>query len=365
MQCFAKRNIRRFVFAAFVLPPWSVLAQSPQDYPARPIRIVVPLTAGSAADVLARRLALKMNENWAQPVVVENRPGAGTTLGAGIVAKAAPDGYTLLINSAAFAASAAIYARLPYDPIKDFAPVSQLAIAPIVVVAAPSLGAKSIKDLVELAKQKPGQINFGSAGVGSSTHFAGEQFKLAAGLNAVHVPYKGPSEALLDVTTGRIQYSLSPLVPVLPFIRDGKLLALGVTTAQRSLVLPDVPTIAEAGLSDYEYEDWWGAFAPNQTPSEIVDKINKEIARILELPDISSAMARPVTFSNGHLVTAGMAVECQQATCRSLSRGLQRNRRRYCGLNSLTSGHQTFCSFSMNALVSAGVMFRIGTPRSA
>src|SRR5262249_39852358 len=152
------------------------------------------LSAGSAADILARRLALAMAENWGRPVVVENRPGAGTTLGTDIVAKAAPDGHTLLINSAAFAASAAIYQKLPYDPLKDFAPVTQVAIAPIVLVVAPSLGAKSIKELIEAAKGQPGRINFGSAGVGSSTHFAGEQFKVAAGLNVVHVPYKGPSE---------------------------------------------------------------------------------------------------------------------------------------------------------------------------
>ena len=202
-----------------------------------------------------------MGESWGQTVVVENRPGAGTTLGADVVAKAAPDGHTLLMNSAAFAVSAAVYQKLPYDPLKDFAPVSQVAAAPIVVVVAPTLGVKSIKDLIALAKAQPGQINFGSSGVGSSTHFAGEQFKLAAGLNVVHVPYKGPSEALLDTATGRIQYFPSPLVPALPFINDGKLLALGVTTAQRSPTLPR-PTVAEAGLPGYEYQDWWACSHP-------------------------------------------------------------------------------------------------------
>jgi tripartite-type tricarboxylate transporter receptor subunit TctC len=272
-----------------------------QAYPTRPVHMIVPLSAGSAADILARQVAVKMSESWGQPVVVENRPGAGTTLGADAVAKAAPDGYTLLVNSAAFAASAAVYPRLPYDPLKDFAPVSRLAIAPIVVVVAPSLGARSIKDLIEIAKGQPGRINFGSSGVGSSTHFAGEQFKLAAGLNVVHVPYKGPSEALLDTMTARIQYSLSPVVPALPFIRDGKLLALGVTTAQRSPMLQDVPTIAEAGPPGYEYQDWWGVFAPSATPPAIIDKIGKEIARILELPDVTKqllnqgAEARPST----------------------------------------------------------------------
>lgn len=282
---------RRLVFSglsAFAAMP--ALAQSPEDFPGRSVRLVVPLTPGSAADILARRLAQKMNENWGQPFVVENRPGAGTTLGASMVAKAVPDGYTLLVNSAAFAASAAIYAKLQYNPLTDFAPISQVAIAPIVIVAAPSLGAKSIKDLVALAKQKSGQISFGSAGVGSSTHFAGEQFKLAAGLNVVHVPYKGPPEALLDAVTGRIQYCVSPLVPALPFIRDGKLLALAVTTGRRSVMLPDVPTVAEAGVSGYEYQDWWGIFAPAATPRVVTEKIGKEVARILELADVRKQM---------------------------------------------------------------------------
>jgi tripartite-type tricarboxylate transporter receptor subunit TctC len=157
-------------------------------------------------------------------------------------------------------------------------------------VASPSLGARSIKDLIELAKRQPGKINFGSAGVGSSTHFAGEQLKLAAGLDVVHVPYKGPPEALLDTMTGRIQYSMAPLLPALPFIRDGKLLALGVTTVQRSPMLQDVPTVAEAGLPDYEYQDWWGVFAPAATPRPVIDRISKEVVRILGLPDITKQL---------------------------------------------------------------------------
>src|SRR5262245_5656964 len=181
---------RQFLYlaAATAVLPASALPARAQTYPTRPVRIIVPLTAGSASDILARQLATKMGESFSQPVVVENRPGAGTTLGADAVAKAAPDAHTLLINSASFAASAAIYQKLPYDPLKYLAPITQVAIAPIVVMVAPSLGAKSVSDLVELAKSQAGRMNFGSAGVGSSTHFAAEQFKLAAGLNAVHVP---------------------------------------------------------------------------------------------------------------------------------------------------------------------------------
>jgi tripartite-type tricarboxylate transporter receptor subunit TctC len=297
---FIRRQFLQLAATTIALPFLSRLAGA-QAYPTRPVHMIVPLSAGSAADILARQLAMKLGETWGQSIIVENRPGAGTTLGADAVAKAAPDGHTLLVNSASFAASAAMYSKLPYDPLKDFAPITQIAIAPFVVVAAPSLGAKSIKTLVELAKAKPGQLNFGSAGVGTSSHFAAEQFKLSAGLNVVHVPYKGPPEALLDTTTGRIQYFLSPLLPALPFIRDGRLLALGVTTAQRSSALQDVPTVAESGLLGYEYQDWWGVFAPAATPRTVIDKIGKDFARVLELPDVRQQLlsqgveARPNT----------------------------------------------------------------------
>jgi tripartite-type tricarboxylate transporter receptor subunit TctC len=284
-----RRSFLHLAAGAAALPAVSRIARA-QTYPTRSVRIIVPLSPGSAADILARQIATKLSDNWSQPVIVENRPGAGTTVGADAVARAAPDGHTLLINSAAFAASAAIYPKLPYDPLKDFAPVSQVATAPIVVVAAPSLGAKSIQGLIELANGRPGGINWGSAGVGSSTHFAGEQLKLAARFDAVHVPYKGPPEALLDTMTGRIQCALSPILPALPFIRDRKLLALGVTTAQRTSILQDVPTVTEAGVADYEYQDWWGIFAPSATPPAVIDKIGKEVARILETPDVKEQL---------------------------------------------------------------------------
>lgn len=285
MRGFGRRDLYGLLAPLSVLP-WSALAQTSKEFPTRSVRIVVPFTPGSASDVLARRMAQKMSEGWAQPVLVENCPGAGTTLGTGIVAKAPPDGTTLLVSSAAFAASAAIYTNLPYDPLKDFAPISQLAAAPIVLVVAPSLEVRSIKELVERARQKPGQLTFGSAGIGSSTHFAGEQFKLATGIDVVHIPYKGPREALLDVMAGRVQYALAPVVPALPFIKDGRLLPLGVTTATRSPALQDVPTITEGGVAGFDYEDWWGIFAPARMPSTIFDKISKEVARILELSDV-------------------------------------------------------------------------------
>jgi tripartite-type tricarboxylate transporter receptor subunit TctC len=261
----------------------------------------VPLAAGAAADTLARQLAQNLSEDWKQPVVVENRPGGGTTLGADIVAKAAPDGYTLLVNAASFATSAATHSKLPYDALNDFAPVSQIATAPLVLVVTPSLGVKSLVELIALAKAKPGELNFGSAGIGGSSHFAAEQLKAAAGINVVHVPYKGPAEALLETMNGRIQYYVSPIVPALPFIKDGRLLALGVTTSARSPMLQEVPTFAEAGLAGYDYQDWWGVFAPGKTPPAVLDKISKAIASVLGRPELAKLMqdqgveARPST----------------------------------------------------------------------
>ena len=264
----------------------SASAQTSQDYPTRPIRLIIPFTAGSATDLLARRIATKMGENWSQQVVVDNRGGGGGTVGMNIVAKAQPDGYTLLTHSIAFAMSSALYSKLPFDPVKDFAPASQLAVSTSLMVIAPSLGVKSVKELIALAKQKPGQLSFGSSGVGSGTHLNAEQFRFAAGIDVLHVPYKGVPEVLVDVMTGRIHYFLSPLVPTLPFLKDGRLIPLAVTTARRSSVLPDVPTMAEAALPGYEFQAWFGVFAPARTPRPIVEKISKEIARIVELPDI-------------------------------------------------------------------------------
>lgn len=287
-------TVKRLLFAWLVLPTLgfttgAAIAQEDR-FPTRTVRIIVPLTAGSAADLLARQAAAQMSANWTQPVIVENRTGAGGTIGVNAVAKAPPDGYTMLIHSAAFATSAAIYPTLPYDPIRDLIPVSQLAIAPLVLVVAPS-GPKSVQQLVALAKQKPGQITFGSSGIGSSTHFGAEQFNLAAGINALHVPYKGPAEALVDTAAGRIDYFLAPIIAASPFIKDGRLLPLAVSTRQRASTLPEVPAIAEVGLPAYEYRDWWGLFLPAGTPQAIIDKAAKEVARILAMPDVQRQLA--------------------------------------------------------------------------
>ena len=262
-----------------------------QDYPVRPVRMIIPFTAGSATDLLARRLTPKMSENWNQQVVVDNRGGAGGTIAAGIVAKATPDGYTLLVHSIAFAMNAALYSKLPYDPIKDFAPVSQISISTSLLVVSPKLGVKSVKELIALARQKPGQLSFSTSGVGSGTHLNAEMFKHASGIDVVHVPYKGVPEALVDISTGRVHFFLSPLVPALPFIRDGRVIPLAVSTAQRSSAVPDLPTIAEAALPGYQFQAWFGVFAPARTPRPVIDRISKEIARIVELPDIKKQFA--------------------------------------------------------------------------
>jgi len=283
------RALQRATFATLIATGIAVAAApgaAAQNFPTKPVRLIVPFTAGSATDLLARRVALKMSDNWNQQVVVDNRGGGGGTLGSNIVAKATPDGYTLLAHSIAFAMSAALYSKLPFDPVKDLVGVSQIAVGTSLLVAAPALGVKSVKELIALAKQKPGQLNFSSSGVGSGTHLNGEQFRFAAGIDVVHVPYKGVPEQLIDTMTGRIHYFLTPLVPALPFIRDGRLLALAVSTAQRTPILPDVPTIAEAALPGYEFQAWFGVFAPAMTPRAIVNQISKEIARVVDLPDI-------------------------------------------------------------------------------
>ena len=276
-----------YVFAAGIATALVPSTGSAQAYPSKPIRIIVPLSVGSQTDLTARMIAQKMSENWGQPVVVDNRPGEGGAVAGNIVVKAAPDGHTLMLHSDGYAVSAVLLAaKLPYDTLRDFARVSQVASLPSVLVTAPSLGVKSVKELIALAKARPGQLSFGSAGVGGGIHLSGEMFKLAAGIDTVHVPFKGMPEALTETMSGRIQFSFSSVGPALPFIRDGRLLALAVGSAQRSPLLPDVPTVAEAGLPGFAYDLWSGLFAPAGTPRHIVDQLNREVSRIMNLPDV-------------------------------------------------------------------------------
>jgi tripartite-type tricarboxylate transporter receptor subunit TctC len=261
-----------------------------QDYPTQPIRILVGFSPGSTTDILARTVGQKMSEAWRQPVLVDNRPGAGGVGASNAVATAAPDGYTLLVVSAGHAATAAMFTKLPYDTLKDFAGVSRIANVPSILVVSPALGVKSVKDLVALAKAKPGQLNFSSPGVGSANHLAAELFKILAGVQAVHVPYKGIPEAMTGVVSGAVQFNFSPVVNILPLSRDGKLVALAASTGKRSAVLPDVPTVAEAGVSGYVFDPWFGLLAPAKTPKPLLAKLGSEVARIVEVPDVKERL---------------------------------------------------------------------------
>ena len=265
------------------------LAQTQQHFPTKPIRLVVGLPAGAQPDILARMLGQKLSETWGRPVVVENRPGAGATLAAGMVAKATPDGYTLLFAAASFAVSAALQDNLPYNPLKDFAGISQIGINTQALVVTPALGAKSVKELIALAQSRPGKILFASSGAGTGTHLTGERFRLGAGINVVHVGFKGGPEVLIEVLGGRIHYGIVSVGPALPFLKDGRLLALAVFAPQRTPALPDVPTMAET-LPGFGHEGAFGLLAPAGTPRPVINQISKEVVRILNLPEIRDRM---------------------------------------------------------------------------
>jgi len=268
------------------------LGASAQTFPVKPVHITVPFTPGSATDISARAMQQKLSEFWGQPVIIENRPGAGGTIGSGQVARAAPDGYTLLVQASGYAAAPAIYAKLPYDPAKDFTDVTAVAGQATVLVVAPSSGFKTLGELLAAARAKPGTINFASAGSGSGTHLNGEKFKGMAGIDVVHIPYKGTPEALTDTIAGRVTYYFSPIAAALPHIRDGKLVPLAVSTATRTSLLPDAPTVAEAGVPNFNFNLWTGMFAPAGTPPEIVDKIAKDIQRAWADPEVKARLAK-------------------------------------------------------------------------
>jgi len=267
-------------------------ASAQATYPTRPIRIVVPFTPGSATDIIARVVSPRMADRWGRPVVVDNRPSAGGIIAFGIVADAAPDGHTLLVTGSNFAGSAALYAgKLPFDPVKDFSGVTQFATTPLVLVVGPGLGIKSVKELIALAHEKKGQLNFASTGLGSGPHYGAELFKLAAGIGAVHVPYRGSPETLTDVMSGRVHFVLSPVLAASPLVRSGRVVALGVTTTYRAQALPDVPTIAEAGLPGFVYQGWYGMLAQGKAPRKLVNLLSGEVGKILDMPEIRERIA--------------------------------------------------------------------------
>jgi tripartite-type tricarboxylate transporter receptor subunit TctC len=265
------------------------VAQAQQKYPTRPVRIVVGFSAGSATDITARMLAPRLGEKWGQPVIVENRPGAGGTLAAATVAKATPDGHTLLLISAAFAIGAVLHANLPYDPLKDFVGVAQIGASTGALTVAPSLGVKSVKELIALAQERPGKIFYGSAGAGSGIHMTAERFKMVAGIKTVHVGFKGQPEMLIEIMSGRIHYGFPGLGPALGMIRDGRLVVLAVVTQKRSPLLPDVPTLVEV-LPGFERDATHGLLAPAGTPLRILNQVSKDVAGVLDLPDVKQQM---------------------------------------------------------------------------
>ena len=254
-----------------------------QDYPTKPIRLVIPFPPGGSNDVVGRMVAQQLGERLGKQVVVDNRGGAGGIIGTEAAAKSAPDGYTLLIISIAHSVSPWLY-KLQYDPIKSFVPVAILASGPNVLVVNPELPVHSVPELITLAKQKPGELNYASAGIGSFQHLGGELFKLTAGVNIVHVPYKGGGPAMTDVLGGYTRIMFSSLVQTTPFVLNGQLRALGTSGLKRNAALPDVPTIAEAGLPGYEATNWWGVVAPAGTPPAIVEKLHNEIAAVQNSP---------------------------------------------------------------------------------
>ena len=268
----------------------SPAAAAQQKYPSKPIRMLVPFSAGSQTDILARWIGEKVVESWGQQVVVDNRPSAGGTIASEYVLAANPDGHTLMMVSTGHAGNATLYSKLSYDTVKDFAGITRVASVPNLLIVAPTLGPKTVKDLVAYAKARPGQINFSSAGIGSGTQINGEMFRLAAGFEATHVPYKGAPEALNEAATGRVHFTFSPVVVAQGQVKAGRVLALAVTTAKRSALFPDLPTVAEAGIPGFEYDQWYGLLASAKTPRPIVNQVNKEIVRILNLPDIRDRM---------------------------------------------------------------------------
>jgi len=262
-----------------------------QDYPTKPIRVIVPFTAGSATDTVARAFGERLHATLGQPVTIENRAGAGGSIGAAAVAQAAPDGYTVLIHSSGHTANAALYPNLTYKTEIDFAGVTPLANLPNVLVIAPAKNIKTVGELVAAAKAKPGALNYASAGIGSGTHMNAEMFRARAKFDAVHVPFRGTPEALTETLAGRVDYFFSPLVAALGQIREGKLLALAVGSAERSPLLPQVPTTVEAGWKGSDYNFWIGMMVPAKTPRPIVDKLHGAVTAALETPEMKKRFA--------------------------------------------------------------------------
>jgi len=283
------RTLPRLLFAVLLL---ALSFTSPaQTYPSRPIRVILGFPPGGGGEILVRTIGQKLTERWGQPIVVENRPGAGSNIAAAELVKSAPDGYTLMYMPAALVVNPYLYAKVPYDLAKDFTPVTLLASFPLVLVVHPSVAAKSVAELIALAKAKPGALNFASIGNASPPHLAGETFRMQAGVNIVHVPYKGSAPAQTALLAGEVQLMFDTAVSAVPNIKSGRTRALAVTTAARSPLFPDLPTMAESGLREFDLDGWAGLVGPAGMPAEIAQRLQQEIAAILRAPEMAERLA--------------------------------------------------------------------------
>ena len=283
-----KQFAQAWAIGCLVLHAASALAQG---YPAKPIRYVVPFAAGGGVDTIAREVGAKLNAVWSVPVVIDNRPGAGGNIGTEFVAKSPPDGYTLLMTTNSHAYNASLYSNAPYDPLKDFSPIALVATSPFLLVVHPSLPAKNVKELIALAKAKPGALTYSSGGAGGGSHLAGELFNALAGVDMVHVAYKGIAPAVTDLLGGHVSLSFSVVPPAIPHVKTGRLRALAVSTTTRSSLLPDLPTIAEAGVKGYSAVSWYATLAPAGTPPPIISRLNGEVVKLLQAPDVRAKLA--------------------------------------------------------------------------
>ncbi len=280
---------RVLIAAAMLLGTSLALAQG---YPSKPIRIVVPFTPGSATDIMARIVGEKLGAAWGQTVIVENKPGAGGTVGSAFVAKSEPDGYTLLVVSTGHVVNPVLYPGLSYDTVGDFAGITPLASLPNVLVVGAGSPIKNVSELIAAAKANPGKLNYASAGTGSATHVNAEKFRAITGIQATHIPFKGTPETITETVAGRVDLMFTPVLSSIPMIRDNRMRALAVSTAQRSSALPDVPTVAEAAVPGFVFDFWIGLLAPAKTPRDVVNKLNQEVNKALNQPDVKERMAK-------------------------------------------------------------------------
>ncbi len=281
-------KLARLILSAAIVLGTCAIAQ---DYPNKPIKIIVPYPAGQASDTISRIVGERLSKSLGQPVLVDNRPGAGGNIGTDVGAKSPPDGYTLTVATAALPISKHVYRKLPFDPEKDFAPITLMTVTPLVLVTRADLPVKDVASLVDYAKKNPGKLTFASSGTGTSHQLSGELFKTLAGIDLLHVPYKGSPPAHIDLMGGSVDIMFDNIVPVSPHVKSGKLKALAVTTKTRASSLPDVPTMAEAGFPNFEAVAWFGMLVPAGTPQPIIDRLNKEIVAILNTPDIKERLA--------------------------------------------------------------------------